>query len=130
MPAPSEYLSAQQKDGKPFGADIIYNETVKWLRARHCSGLVNPRLIESYANALARFIQCSEAVSEYGFIGKHPTTKAPIPSPFVGMEQSYQKQAQALWYEIFQIVKENSLTAYEGNPQDDAMERLLAARGG
>ena len=40
-------------------------------------------------------------------------------------------QANRLWNEIFQIVKENCSTEYSGmNPQDDVMERLLRARKG
>lgn len=30
--------------------------------------------------------------------------------------------------EIFDIVKQNSATAFEGNPQDDVMERLKRSR--
>ena len=30
MPSPSAYLSAQQKNGKPLGADIVYKETWLW----------------------------------------------------------------------------------------------------
>ena len=44
------------------------------------------------------------------------------------MALSFQKQANLLWYEIFDVVKQNSTTPYEGNPQDDAMEKLLRAR--
>ena len=44
------------------------------------------------------------------------------------MALSFQKQANLLWYEIFDVVKQNSTTAYEGSPQDDAMEKLLRAR--
>lgn len=33
-----------------------------------------------------------------------------------------------LWYEIFDVVKQNSTTAFEGSPQDDAMEKLLRSR--
>ena len=128
MPHPSDYLSAKQRDGKPLGADIIFEETFRWLKDRGCDRLVNPRLVESYSEAFARYIQCSEAVSNYGLLGKHPTTHAPIASPFVQMMLSFQKQANLLWYEIFDIVKQNSTTAYEGNPQDDAMERLLRSR--
>ena len=41
------------------------------------------------------------------------------------------KQVNQLWYQIYQIVKENCLTDYGGQtPQDDAMERLLRARKG
>ena len=128
MPHPSEYLSAKQRDGQPLGADIIFTETYRWLKERGCDRLVNPRLVESYSEAFARYIQCSEAVSSYGLLGKHPTTQAPIASPFVQMMLSFQKQANLLWYEIFDIVKQNSTTAFEGSPQDDAMEKLLRSR--
>jgi len=128
MPHPSEYLSAKQRDGQPLGADIIFRETYSWLKERGCDRLVNPRLVESYSEAFARYIQCSEAVSSFGMLGKHPTTGGPIASPFVQMMLSFQKQANLLWYEIFDIVKQNSTTAYEGSPQDDAMERLLRSR--
>lgn len=128
MPNPSEYLSAQQRDGKPLGADLIFEETWNWLKARGCEKLINPRLLEAYAQAFARFIQCEEAISAYGLLGKHPTTGGPISSPFVIMSQSYQKQANLLWYELFDIVKQNCTTAFVGNPQDDMMERLLSTR--
>ena len=125
MPEPSDYLSARQKDGKPLGADEIYEETWLWLKERRCEKLVNPRLIESYAQAFARFIQCEEAVSTYGLLGKHPTTGGAIASPFVSMSQNFQKQANLIWYEIFDIVKQNTTTAFISTPQDDMMERLL-----
>ena len=128
MPPPSEYLSSRQKDGKPLGADLLYAETWDWLKARGCEKFVNPRLIEAYAQAFARFIQCEEAISAYGFLGKHPTTGGAISSPFVQMSQSFQKQASLLWHEIFEIVKQNCTTAYIGNPQDDMMEALLSGR--
>ena len=128
MPHPSSYLSAKQRDGEPLGADIIFSETIRWLKERGCDRLVNPRLVESYSEAFARYIQCSEAMSKFGLLGKHPTTNAPIASPFVQMALSFQKQANLLWYEIFDVVKQNSTTPYEGNPQDDAMEKLLRAR--
>ena len=130
MPQPSDYLSARQRDGKPLGADMLFVETWKWLRDRGCEKLVNPRLVEAYAQAFTRFIQCEEAISTYGLLGKHPTTGGAITSPFVQMSQSFQKQANLLWYEIFDIVKQNCTTAFVGNPQDDVMERLLSARKG
>ena len=49
MPKPSDYLSARQKNGVPLGADEIYKETWLWLKKRNCEKLVNPRLIEAYA---------------------------------------------------------------------------------
>lgn len=130
MPAPSNYLSTRQKDGKPLGADALFKETWKWLKERGCEKFVNPRLIEAYAQAFTRYIQCEEAISTYGFLGKHPTTGGVITSPFVQMSQSFQKQANLVWYEIFDIVKQNCTTAFVGNPQDDIMEALLSGRKG
>ena len=128
MPSPSEYLSAKQRDGRPLGADEIFRETWAWLKERKCEMLVNPRLLESYSQAFARFIQCEEAVSTYGLLCKHPTTGGAIASPFVQMSQAFQKQANVLWYEIFDIVKQNCTTAFVSTPQDDMMERLLRSR--
>lgn len=130
IPPPSAYLSALQKDGKPLGADLLYRETWRWLKERGCEQFVNPRLVEAYAQAFTRYIQCEEAISTYGFLGKHPTTGGAIASPFVAMSQSFQKQANLIWYEIFDIVKQNCTTAYIGNPQDDIMEALLSGRKG
>lgn len=56
MPKPGDYLSARQKNGMPLGADEIYKETWLWLKKRGCENLVNKRLIESYAQAFARYI--------------------------------------------------------------------------
>ena len=128
MPSPSAYLSARQKNGKPLGADIVYKETWLWLKQRGCEKHVNKRLLESYSQAFARFVQCEEALSTYGLLGKHPTTGGVIASPFVQMSQTFQKQANLLWYEIFDIVKQNCTTKFDGTPQDDLMEQLLSNR--
>ena len=56
MPNPSDYLSARQRDGKPLGADDLFRQTWKWLKDRGCERLVNPRLLEAYAQAFARII--------------------------------------------------------------------------
>lgn len=127
MPKPSDYLSARQKNGVPLGADEIYKETWLWLKERNCEKLVNPRLIEAYAQAFARYIQCEESTSTYGLLGKHPTTGGVITSPFVQMSQQYQKSANLIWYEIYDIVKQNCTEVFEDNP-NDTMELLLRAR--
>lgn len=129
MPKPSDYLKTEQRDGSKLGADVILDETYKFLARFNCDKLVSKRLVEGYAMSFARFIQCEEAISKFGLVGKHPTTGAPIASPFVSMSQSFQKQANLLWYEIFNVVKANSTTAVNGNPQDDIMEALLTQKG-
>jgi hypothetical protein len=131
MPEPNKMLEAIQKDGKSLTASEIYKSTWQWLNDRGCAALVSPQLLERYAMSVARWIQCEEAVTEYGFLAKHPTTGNAIQSPYVAMGQNYMNQTNRLWFELFQIVKENCTGDYKGaNPQDDVMERLLSARKG
>lgn len=131
MPKPSKMLKAVQKDGKELVAADIYETTWHWLNERSCASFVSPQLLERYAMAVARWIQCEEAITEYGFLAKHPTTGNAIQSPYVSIAQNYMNQTNRLWLEIFQIVKENSVGEYSAaNPQDDVMERLLTARKG
>ena len=131
MPQPKEFLSARQKDGSKLCAAEIYENVWKWLRDRGCSAIVAPDLIERYALASARWIQCESITSEVGFLAKHPTTGAAIQSPYVAIANQYMTQANRLWSEIFQIVRENCTGDYTGaSPQDDVMERLLRARKG
>ena len=97
---------------------------------------MSPQLISQYAMAVSRWIQCEHAISEYGFLAKHPTTNAAIASPYVTMGQNYMKQVNQIWYQInqiwyqiYQVVKENCSVEFAGNtPQDDVMERLLRSR--
>ena len=131
MPEPNKMLEAVQKDGKTLVAGEIYKNTWQWLNERGCAMLISPQLLERYAMSVARWIQCEEAVTEYGFLAKHPTTGNAIQSPYVAMGQNYMNQTNRLWMEIFQIVKESCTGEYSGtNPQDDVMERLLTARKG
>ena len=130
MPPVKDYLKAKQKSGKSFCAAEVYEETWKWLRERGCDRLVNIQLVEQYAVSVSRWIQCEECISEYGFLAKKPTGTV-ISSPYVTMGREYMKQANAAWYQIHQVVKENCSVEYSGpTPQDDVMERLLRARSG
>jgi hypothetical protein len=129
MPPVKYYLSVLQKNGIDLDAAEVFRETWEWLKARRCEELVSSQVIGQYAMAVARWIQCEMAVSEYGFLAKHPTTGAAIASPYVAMSREYMKQASQIWYQISQVVKENNATSYQGaNPQDDLMERLLTSR--
>ena len=129
MPKPHDFLSAEQRDGNPLQAEEIYEETWQWLKGHGCAQLVSSHMIERYAMCSARWIQCEEITNKLGFLSKHPTTQKPIPSPFVNIGINYMNQANRLWNEIMQIVKENCSTDFSGpNPQDDLMERLLRSR--
>lgn len=132
MPKPSEFLSATQKDGSTLCAAEIYENTWKWLSDRGCASIISPQLIERYAMSSARWVQCETLTSELGFLAKHPTTGAAIQSPYVAIADRYMTQANRLWSEIFQIVKENCTSEFTpgSSPQDDLMERLLTARKG
>jgi len=131
MPKPSKMLSAKQKNGKKLVAADVYKKTWNWLHERGCAALVSPELLERYAMSVARWIQCEEAITEFGFLAKHPTTGNAIQSPYVAMSQNFMSQTNRLWMEIYQIVRENCATEYNGaTPQDDVMERLLLARKG
>ena len=49
-------------------------------------------------------------------------------SPFVQMASQFQRAANLIWMEIFDIVKQNCTEEYdEGNP-NDTMEQLLRSR--
>lgn len=129
MPKPSEFLSAKQKDGSTLYAAEIFENTWEWLSERGCAAIVSPQLIERYAMSSARWIQCETVTSNLGFLAKHPTTGAAIQSPYVAIADKYMTQANRLWSEIHQIVRENCTGEYTGaSPQDDVMERLLTAR--
>lgn len=79
MPNPSDYLSARQRDGKPLGADDLFRQTWKWLKDRGCERLVNPRLLEAYAQAFARYIQCEEAIAPMDFLESTPQPAVRLP---------------------------------------------------
>ena len=128
VPPVKEYLKAAQKNGKELLAEEVFNETYLWLKKFGCAELVNTQLINQYAMAVARQIQCEEALSEYGFLAKHPTTGNAISSPYVSMLIQFTKQANQAWMQIYQIVKENCAVDFGASPHDDMMERLLASR--
>ena len=133
MPDPDEYLEREQADIKNpktaekqnrLKAKEIYKATYKWLKTVGCAKIVSKDIIERYAMNYARYIDCENAISDYGYIGKHPTTGAPIPSVFVNIANMYEKQASICWAQIYQIVKENASETYLANP-DDEMEKIL-----
>lgn len=76
--------------------------------------------------SVARWMQCEDVVSRFGFLANHPTAGTPITSPYVTMSQQYLAQANLIWTEIYGVVRDNCTTIYTGdNPSVDVMERLL-----
>jgi hypothetical protein len=133
MPKPRDFLSGEQADSLPtLQATDVYEQTWQWLAERQCDHLVLPQLIEQYAMSVARWIQCEECMSDFGFLSKHPTTGKAQLSPFVTASQNFMRQANVLWQQIYQVVRENCATEYAGSatPHDDVMERLLKLKPG
>lgn len=130
VPPVHEYLKSPQAKGKDLIAEELYIKTYNWLKEQGCEKAVYSQLIEQYAMNVARWIQAEELISATGFLAKHPTTGNAIASPYITVSQTYMKQAQQVWYQIFQIVKENSTGDYSHTPNDDTMELLLNIRKG
>lgn len=118
-PKPKEYLTA-----KETCAAEVYAATFEWLKAHGCAEVVTPQLVENYSQTIGRHIQCEKILSSEGLIGEHPTTGAPIASPFVKMSLDYLKSAQQLWYQIWQIARENAVQG-AGDSANDEMENIL-----
>lgn len=129
VPPVKDYLTAPQKNGKDLCAAEVFKEIYSWLKGRGCEKLVSRQLIEQYAMSVSRWVQCEEAISAYGFLAKHPTTGNAIASPYVSMSQQFMKQSNQIWYQVYQVVKDNCTAGFDGaSPHDDMMEKLLASR--
>lgn len=114
MPPVKEYLKEIQRDGSELNADEVLKETLEWLQSRGYKDVVSKQVLEQYAFSVARWIHIERLISKYGYIAKHPTTGAPIQSPYVVMAQTYMKQVIAIRGEINLLLKEShpAPTAY------------------
>ena len=52
-------MTARQKDGKDMCAADVFKTTWAWLKERKCDALVSPQLVEQYAMAVGRWVQCA-----------------------------------------------------------------------
>ena len=129
-PPVKDFLKADQKAGANLYAEAVYKETWQFLVQCGCERKVNPQILDLYCMNLARWRQCEELISQHGLLAKHPTTGAPIPSPYAQLSREYSKQANAAWYQISAIIRENSeLYVDTAKQQSDTMESLLAGKG-
>lgn len=103
VPEPKSYMTQTQKGGTSLCAEEVFEETWDWLKERGCEKLVNTQLLRQYAMSVSRWVQCEEAVSNYGFLAKHPTTGQAIASPYVAMGQNFMKQANQQWNAIIRL---------------------------
>ena len=126
MPSIDEYLTANQRNGKPLGAKEIYISIFKWVKSLGCEKKVSLKLLEQYAMDRARWIQCENAISEYGFLGKHPTTGAAMQSPYVEMLLKFEKAMNSIYFLIRQEVREYCMSGFiEYTPEDAIYNDIL-----
>lgn len=122
---PKKFLTSTQKDGGKLQSKKIYEELSAWLSERGCESLLPQQLIEDYAQAVGRHIQCEEYLSEYGLIARHPTTGEPIISPFFKMNNDCIKLSSLLWNQIFSAVRDNAPQGVLVREPMDEMEELF-----
>ncbi len=128
MPPVKDYMKARQKDGTKLLAEEIYGELWEWLKQYGCEKLVMPQILEQFSMVSARLIHCEEAISEFGYLVKKANGSAAT-SPYVTMSNEYRRQANQLYYQIYQVVKENSSVDVGGlTSSNDVMEQLLRSR--
>lgn len=102
-----EWMRRKQMDGRAkLQAEEIKQKIDAWMIERAVRQFVPDHLVEMYAMALARYIQTEEEISKTGFLAKHPTTGAPMTSPYVSMSIEYSKQTQSIWWQIYQTIKD------------------------
>lgn len=106
MPPVKDYLTAAQRDGTELCAADIFRETIEWIKSSGCENAVAEHMVEEYAMSVARWVHLEQMISKYGYIAKHPTTGAPMQSPYVVMAQTYLKQASAIRAEIMLLMKD------------------------
>ena len=125
MPEIKDYLKSKQKDGSDLLTEELYKELWDWLKKYNCENLVMPQIMEQFVMVSARLIHCEEAISDFGYLVKKANGSAAT-SPYVTMSNEYRKQANQLYYQMYQIIKENS-SVEVGNltSSSDAMEMLL-----
>ena len=123
-PEISDFAKENQFDGTKLCAEEIFTETYEWLAERNCEKFVSRQLLEQYAMSAARWIHTEKLLNVNGYISKHPTTGAPIASPWVSMSQSYLKQTNYLLQQIYNIYKDNCSEIFSGG-ENDMMEILL-----
>lgn len=127
-----DYMRRQQMDGRAkLQAEEIQHKIDAWLIERGVRQYVPDHLVEMYSMALARYIQTEEEISKTGFLAKHPTTGAPMTSPYVTMSLEFSKQVQAHWWQIYTTIKE--ATARDEKPQElaaptNSLMDLLSAK--
>ena len=123
MPDVDAWLESKQQNGKGWNAKDLAIKTVAWLKGRGCDQYVTMQQVYAFAVPQARWIQCQEAISEFGLLGINSAGAADV-SPFVKMSDIFYKQAASAWFAISQVAKEHGMPDVPAG--DEMMSSLLA----
>ena len=120
------FFDSDQQLGEPFLARQILEEINSWLAGNDVLKMVPAHLLQMYSTSMARWMQAEAKVNQTGFLAKHPTTGAPIASPFVNLSLEFSKAAQGCWWQIYQIIKDETNGAkIVAEPTNGLMEILM-----
>lgn len=71
-------------------------------------------------NVSFQLASIQRSFSEFRFLAKDSTTGNAMKSPYVAISQNYMKQVNKIWFQIYQVVKDNcSADIGDSNPQDN-----------
>ena len=127
MPYYDDCLKAIERDGEPLGADKIFERMYKHIYKLGCKNIVPIDLIENYALHRSRFLKCEKKLSELGYIASHPTTHAPIATPFASLLNLFDKSQNDALYQINSIIKAHNPNGFISYKDSDyIMEQILS----
>jgi phage terminase small subunit len=116
---PAAWLSPKAQD--------IYKEVRRWLKKMGCTRGILPRHLEEFAHLKAKWHECEDQVKNVGMIIKEDgKVKA---NPFMQFAQSFLKQSNEVWAQIYLVVRDTKSTSWTDDPNsDDVMEQILSGR--
>jgi hypothetical protein len=115
-------IASKEDDGTLPSASEIFNALAEFVDKSGCSNLIDATLIEDFSFLRHSYLECERFNKVHGRIsgGKK--------SPYVTMSLDYNKQALTIYTQIWQIIRENSQTKYDGGGGNEFLA-LLAGRG-
>lgn len=113
VPEPRQYLCETQRGNIELHSKEIYKKVYEYLIAMKCEKYVSQDLVELYSQSYGRYMQVESMISATGFLAKHPTTNAPMMSPYVQMSDMYSKQVERIRASIDAIVREYCPSGYK-----------------
>ena len=127
VPKADKFLTQKTKDGVEINAEQIYSNVYKWLHTVGCEKLVPDELITKYSWIYARWRYCETCIMSDGEVQKCDANGGKMVNPLQKYAEMYSKQMDAVWMQIYTIVKENASEEFN-NMSDDPMEKMLRGK--